>query len=282
MPVIDLVFPPPSGDPTEEGPCDWPIDTTCVAGWADYSDAVKAAATAWATYILWGLTGRRFGACQVTVRPCGGSCQGPGGYLTFPVNSGSTNSAGMPWMIPWIDNGIWRNCGCAGGCTCSARCEVRLAGPVIEIESVVIDGLVLDPSAYRLDWVKTLPVLVRTDGECWPECQDMNADITETGSFAIVYRYGVTVPMAGRLAAGMLAGEFAKACVGADCVLPQQLSSLTRNGIQVEVVDPSAFLDNGLTGVASVDLWVRTVNPQRKAQRSRVYSSDMTGPRVTL
>lgn len=280
MPVINFVVPSPA-IPTEEGPCNWPVELDCAPDWATYPPGVQSAAAAWATYILWSLTGRRYGPCSITIRPCGPKCLGPNGYLTFPVNSGSTSSAGMPWMIPWIDNGVWRNCGCAGGCTCSATCEVALPGPVAFIDEVTIDGVVLDPSAYRLDSLRGIPVLVRTDGGCWPDCQDMDADVTEVGSFAITYQRGTLVPRAGQIAAGLLAAEFAKACVGQDCALPQQLSSLSRNGVEVTVVDPATLVDNGLTGIANVDLWIRAVNPTAKAQRSRVYSSDFRGPRFT-
>jgi len=279
VPVINPIL--QTGEQSVDGPCDWLVDVTCVPNWGDYSPTVQSNAQEWARYILWTLTGRRFGACPVTVRPCGPKCQGPGGYLTFPVQASATGG-GMPWMIPWIDGGVWRNCGCAGGCTCSADCEVRLLGPVAAIEEVRVDGVVLAPTAYRLDYVKTFPVLVRTDGECWPECQDMNTETTEVGSFSITYLRGIPVPVTGRIAAGMLAGEFAKACVGAECSLPQQLASLTRNGVQVDVVDPATFIDNGLTGVTLVDLWIRAVNPAHKAQRSRVYSSDFAGPRWSL
>lgn len=281
MPVINPLDAEPS-PLTEEGPCTWPLDTTCVAGWADYTPNVQAAATSWAVYILWALTGRRFGTCPTTIRPCGPACGGTGGYLTWPVGNGGTTS-GLPWMIPWIDSGVWRNCGCTGGCTCAARCEVAIPGPVAGITEVRVDGLVLDPSAYRLDLVRSVAVLVRTDGGCWPDCQDMDLDLTEPGTFAITYDQGVTVPVAGRLAAGELAGEFAKACSGADCVLPQQLASLTRNGVEVQVADPVALFDQGLTGLANVDLWIKAVNPARRAQRSRVYSPDVRVPRrVTL
>lgn len=279
MPVINPIL--ETGVPPADGPCDWLIDVTCVENWDTFPPTVQAAAQSWATYILWALTGRQFGACPVTVRPCGPKCQGPNGYLTFPVNAGASG-AGFPWMVPWIDNGVWRNCGCAGGCTCSADCEVRLLGPVAGIEEVRVDGIVLDPTAYRLDFDRATPVLVRTDGECWPECQDMNAGTDEVGSFAVTYLYGTAVPMSGRLAAGMLAGEFAKACAGAECALPQQLASLTRNGVDVQVVDPTSFLEDGLTGIANVDLWIRAVNPARRPQRSRVFSPDITGPRISL
>lgn len=278
MPVINPVFPAPSF-PTEEGPCNWPVELACAPDWASFPAGVQSAAISWATYILWALTGRQYGPCSLIIRPCGPKCLGPSGYLTFPVNSGSTTSAGMPWMIPWIDNGVWRNCGCTGGCSCSATCEVALPGPVAVIDEVRIDGVVLDETAYRLDIHRGIPVLVRTDGLCWPDCQDMDADIDEVGSFAITYQRGVLVPRAGQIAAGILANEFAKNCAGQDCALPQQLASLSRNGVEVQVVDPATLVDNGLTGISQVDLWIRSVNPYARPARSRVLTPDLPGPR---
>lgn len=280
MPVINPTAPAPVVSP-DEGPCSWPLDLSCAADWDTFPPAVQSAATTWATYILWALTGRRYGPCSITIRPCGPKCGGNFGYLTFPVNAGGTANSGMPWMIPWIDAGVWRNCGCNGGCSCNATCEVALPGPVAVVDEVKVDGVVLDPSAYRLDYLRTTAVLVRIDGECWPECQDLDAGNDEVGAFAITYQRGVAVPRAGQIAAGELASEFAKACAGADCVLPQNLQSLTRNGVELQVVDPTTLLDGGLTGIANVDLWIRAVNPGRKAQRSRVYSSDTQGPRFT-
>jgi hypothetical protein len=177
-------------------------------------------------------------------------------------------------MFPYIDgSGVWRNCGCAGSCTCRARCEIELPGPVAVVDQVMIDGVVLDESAYRLD---NGVILVRTDGECWPECQDMNVASDAVGAFVVTYQRGVAVPRAGQIAAGKLACEFAKACAGdADCQLPGQLASLSRLGIQVENVDPAAFLEEGLTGLPDVDLWIRSVNPARLASRPTVWSSDV-------
>jgi hypothetical protein len=281
MPVINPLVPEP--EPPEvpaPGPCDWPIDVSCCPDWITYTANVQVKATAWATEILDALTGRRFSQCAVNYRPCGPKCDFSFGYLTWPVNA-SANGGGFPWMTPWIDSGVWRNCGCAGGCSCRAACEVPFPTSVASIVEVRIDGVVLDPTAYRLDSYRMSPVLVRIDGECWPQCQDMALGTDEAGAFVIVYRPGDTLPVAGQLAAGELACEFAKACVGSDCALPQQLQSLSRNGVEVQVVDPTAFLDQGLTGLANVDLWIRSVNPRRKQQRARVYSSDLSGPRFS-
>ena len=278
MPVINVVDP-SAVFPLEEGPCSWTLETACCPGWDELDENVRSVATAWATYILWALTGRKYGPCSLTIRPCGPKCDGSPGYWTFPVNAGGVSGGNGPWMVPWIDSGTWRNCACTGGCSCHARCEVALPGPVAVIDVVKIDGVILDPSAYRLDILKGVPVLVRTDGECWPDCQDMTAGEDEVGAFAITYQQGIPVPRAGQIAAGLLACEFAKACSGADCVLPQQIASMTRNGVEIQVSDPTELLDQGLTGVAQVDQWIRAVNPYRRAQPSRVYSPDLSGPR---
>jgi hypothetical protein len=261
-------------------PCEWPLDTGCCPDWDTYDPAVQTAATDWATGILDALTGRRFSQCPVTVRPCGQRCQSWGGYMTYPVGSPSATGVWGAWMVPYVDGtGTWRNCGCAGSCTCRASCEVPLPTPSAGVDQVMVDGVILDPSAYRVDNGR---ILVRIDGECWPECQDMDLANDALGAFAVTYRPGEELPAAGELAAGRLACEFAKACTGAgDCQLPGQLQSLSRNGVQVEMVDPVSFLEEGLTGIADVDLWIRSVNPQRLASRPRVYSPDIRQPRFT-
>lgn len=276
MPVINPVAPAAVISP-DEGPCSWTIDTACCPDWETLPPAAQSNGIAWATYILWALTGRRYGPCSVTVRPCGPKCQGFGGYMTWPVGSPGLSGAGGPWMTPFIDNGIWRNCVCAGGCSCEAACQVLLQGPVAVVDEVMVDGLILDPSAYRLD---NGVILVRTDGECWPDCQDMSLANDAVGAFAVTYQRGTAVPRAGQIAAGELACEFAKACAGnGECQLPGQLASLSRNGVDVQMVDPSTFLDDGLTGLPNVDLWIRAVNPRRLASRPRVRSGDVRTPR---
>ena len=261
--------------------CGWSLNTSCCTDWDTYDAAVQDAATTWATEILDALTGRRFSQCPVTVRPCGPRCQGWGGYATWPVNSPAAYGAAGTWITPYIDGlGVWRNCHCSGGCSCSASHEVPLPTPVAEVTEVMIDGVILDSSAYRVDNNR---ILVRIDGDPWPECQDMDLANDAVGAFAVTYSPGEPLPAAGEIAAGELACEFAKACSGSgECQLPGQLASLSRQGVDVEMVDPTSFLENGLTGLANVDLWIRSVNPVRLAQRSRVYSSDVRRGRFVL
>jgi len=62
-----------------------------------------------------------------------------------------------------------------GDCSCSRLCEAILPGPVGGIVEVLLDGVALPPTAYRVDNGNRL---VRTDGDCWPACQDMAAPPT--------------------------------------------------------------------------------------------------------
>jgi hypothetical protein len=259
---------------TPVGPCDWDINTSCCPDWASYTPEVQARATALATAVLDGLTGHQFAQCPVAYRPCGPACTGGGGYMSWPVGMGVVGGGAGPWMVPYVDAGIWRNCACPGACGCGARCETPFPTSVAAVSEVRIDGVVLDPSAYRLDSWRGIPRLVRTDGGCFPHCQDMNLPADAEGAYVITYQPGRPLPEAGRIAAGDLACEFAKACSGGDCALPQQLASLSRNGVDLQVVEPSAVLEQGLTGVHSVDLWVQSVNPARRSRRSRVASPD--------
>lgn len=262
--------------------CDWTIDTTCCSGWGDYSAEVQATATAWAMGILDPLTGYQFGQCPVKLRPCGWRCQGGGGYMTYPVDSPGAAGVGTPWMTPYIGSGgVWRNCGCAGACRCRATCEARMPWPVAAIDEIMVDGLELDSSAYRLD---NGNIIVRIDSECFPECQNLDLADTEVGTWSVTLRPGAVLPMIGSIAAGELACEFAKACSGADgCSLPEQLVSMSRNGVEIQVADPQLLLDAGLTGLPNVDLFLRAVNPAKLRQRPRVLSPDIRNPRrVTL
>lgn len=283
MPVINPapLVPTPLAAALEE-PCAWPINTNCCPDWDTYEPQLQEDATAWATGILWALTGRRFGPCTITVRPCGSTCNFGGGYMTWPVtldgNSGGVS--GGTWR-PFIDGaGVWRNCVCPGACRCAASCEVWLPGPVSSVSEVVVDGVVIPSSAYRIDNGNTL---VRQDGECWPQCQDFDlsavAPDTEN-TFTVTYQRGTPVPVSGQIAAGLLACDFAKSCT-TGCKLPGNLASLTRQGVEVTVADPTDELNAGLTGIPQVDQWIRAVNPNRLAGRMKVWSPDVNFPRMT-
>lgn len=153
---------------------DWSCLPTTVLEELDPAMKERAEALAWST--LAALTAYQIGTCPITVRPCLASCN-PTGIDSAIAYGGHTNSLPVRQIgtfSPHIDSGgQWVNaCGCknSGECSCTQLCEAFLPLPVGAITSVRIDGAVLDPSAYRVDNGYRL---VRTDGECWPKCQDM-------------------------------------------------------------------------------------------------------------
>lgn len=174
-----------------------------------------------AALILYALTGERFGLCETTVMPC-----------------------------------VERRCQRLV-CDCCRLEEVWLPGPVDSIIEVLIDGVVLDPTLYRVDdhrW------LVRLDGEKWPVCPT---------PFEVTYLVGLPVPAGGEAMVAELACEIAKAaCDDKTCRLPRRITALSRQGVSITFEHFT-----GLTGLFEVDSWVDAV--KRLGMTPRVSSVDL-------
>lgn len=266
--------------PTYTAPCEpWPIDTTCCDLPEDIDPAVVERWQRVATSILWRLSGMRWGpSCPHTIRPCSRSCLDSSGLVTGP------GVVGGRW-VPYIDSGgTWRNasiCGCTSGCSCGELCELRLDGPVYDIVSVRVDGEEIPPEAYRVDAPNTL---VRVDGECWPSCQDMAAPATEPGTAEVVYRTGLPLDEAAIAAVSELTCHYLKGCgaVGGGscgCRIPKNATRVQRQGVTMEMADPTLIYSEGRTGLPIADAWLAAVNPGRLTSASRVYSPDHPRPR---
>lgn len=205
--------------------------------------------------LLWSWTGRRFGRCLVEVRPCRVGCGSE--YTTYSGPSMGTQ------LQPALIGGKWFNLSCGTcrsrvcRCTSTPR-SIALPGPVTEIEEVWLDGELLEPSDYRIDGQRRL---VRIGGDPWPMCQDLDADPESGGAFTVRYLRGYEVPVAGQVAAGKLACQLALAATESDeCELPERVQSITRQGVSMAILDSFEDLEDGRTGIWSVDAWVASVN----------------------
>lgn len=258
-------------------PCGWTVEQCgCGSCLTDYSPAVRAAATALASTVMWAATGRRYGPCEVTVLPCNPAPARPL-YETFPVGAHGPLGVGESWPVttPILDAGTWRNVGCGTGCTCTAACEVALDGPVHDVVEVVIDGEVVPASAYE---VHDRFLLVRTDGDCWPTCQTFGQEIP---GFEVTYHRGDPIPDTIGWATGLLTCEYAKACAGKACGLPSRMTRLTRQGVEVQVADiPKDGKGRIRTGMRLVDDAIDADNPYNLVERSTVLTPDLPTPRT--
>lgn len=235
------------------------------------ASAVTGVAVQAATEVLWGLSGRQFGLCTVTLRPCRRECYGE----VWPPGWGQYGqAAGYPQ--PALVAGQWFNLGCggcAGDCSCSVVSEVVLPGPVHDVLEVKVDGVALVKNVdYRVDDFR---LLVRLGGKTWPTCNDLTRADTQMGTWSVTLRAGQDVPAMGQLAVGELATEFTHLLLCNDkCRLPKSVQSLARQGVNVTFLDPSTVFQNGRTGLYLSDLFINTVNPSGRRGRARAYDID--------
>jgi hypothetical protein len=257
------------------GPCD--TLPYLLPGDCTLSPAVSGAALTAASELIWVKSGRQFGFCTQVLRPCRRECQGmpwPFAENVWPyVNPGQT----YPLPVWW--NGQWLNltCGsCSSDCSCATVEEVTLPGGVYQVLQVLIDGVELSPSSYRLDDNR---LVVRTDGGMWPLCNDLSKDDDQVGTWSITAQWGTPLPYIGMLAVGELACEFGKFLSGQDCNLPQAVTNLSRQGVSLSFGDPEASLDAGRLGLQFTDMFLSAYNPGGLQARSQVYAVDGPNPR---
>ncbi len=230
----------------------------------------------------------------IIVKNCFGDGCGCGspGWLQWPQGGWSYwvwDQAAAGWAFPSLPyriDGEWWNLGscCSGEC---ALPSVLLPAPVGSVTEVVIDGEVLDPSAYAVEQHRRL---VRLDGNDWPCTQDRRRqsgayanddppsinDGSRDGTWQVTYSYGRVPDQSGLTAVSRFACEVAKfLCNADDCVLPQRLRTIVREGVSMDFADPLVFLDEGgRVGIYEVDLWLNSVNPGKLARRSTVRRLD--------
>jgi hypothetical protein len=213
-----------------------------------------------ASYLLWAMSGRKYtGEVTVTERyVCAKRA-----YRMGPSSKNyyGTLIAGEVYNIPITDFQEYAELVSDG---LSPESRIKLRGrPVTKVHTVrTRDGRILDPSSYYLVDHSTIQAAA---GVPWTPC---NVEIT--------YTYGAPVPVAGKMAARTLAMEFAKLWAGDDdCALPQRITSISRQGVSYTLLDSQDFIDDVRTGLYAVDLFLKTSNPDKARNRSRVFSPDV-------
>lgn len=244
------------------GPCEpWPVDETCCTFPDDATAELIEAKTLEATILLWAASGRRVGPCPVTIRPCLETCHGSG-------VSGPYKDLGGAWRNAW--------CGCPDHCSCTALCRVLLPGPATEVLEVQVDGITLSEDAYKILREDGAAWLIRTDGDCWPDCQDYTAACDEAGAFCVTYLRGLPLDQVATAAVSELACELVRACIpNCPCRLPRNVVQQTRQGTTLTFDTARAWL-RVLPSVAS---FLDVYNPHGLDSSPVVWSPDVPATR---
>lgn len=240
----------------------------CKGGFTDpglATDAFLIAST-----MLYNLSGRRWpGVCADLVRPTAEHAQALGGWT--PGDYWRANPDPLPnWAAPY---GMWGFCGCdrtevCGGASVS---EILLPGyPVVAVTEVKRDGVVVPSSLYQLQDRRRLVAL----GDAWPCCQDVTKADTQTGTWSVAYTWGAAPPRGGVRAAAALGCELYKGWAkpaGDVCQLPERVTTITRQGVTMATLDPWDLFDKGRTGIATVDLWLASLDRGSRSRPSELF-----------
>lgn len=212
-----------------------------------------------ASYILWAFSGRKYhGTRTVTERyecPC--SSSGKRSNVVPGLTGGPSDIYNH--VLDVLDTTRGGGCGCTD--TVGGRhVRLRLRGtPVRHVTQVKKGDEVLDSSQYKIVNGSMLQLTNTSMSVCGIE---------------VTYTYGVNVPVSGQRAARSMAKEFVKGWSGEECLLPDRVTNVSREGISFTIMDKQDFLDEGRTGVYEVDLFLRATNPDKARKPARVFSPD--------
>jgi len=219
-----------------------------------------------ASFVLFHLSGRKYGGVRSTTESY---CQVGLDNLGHVYPSTLANSGNGARVYPTVWDGKIINQ--IGGCcsTCGCPHLIRLRGvPVLSVQALSVGGRSFtDDEIALFDY----SYVAAGTGRCWSSCDDVE----------ISYTYGSPPPAMGQVAARALANEYVWAVTDDDrCALPQRITQISRQGESWTLLDPQTFLSEGLTGIYRVDLFLRTVNPDRARMRARVFSPDIPRART--
>lgn len=218
-------------------------------------EACKAASN-----LLWALSGRKYsGVTTVTERYVCATLS----YRYGPSvrNHKAELVLGDIYNIPYTDMDSYTAVTTDG---LSPQSRLRLRGrPVQRIHQIRNrSGVVVNPSSYYLVDHSTIQA---TTGSKWTPCD-----------IEVTYTYGIEPPTLGKMAARTLALEFCKLWNGDDdCILPQRVTSIARQGVSYTLIDSQEFIDDLRTGLYAVDLFLKSVNPDRARAKARVFTPDV-------
>jgi hypothetical protein len=225
-----------------------------------HTDAEWSRFLLWASEILYYLSGRRWTGLGCTETATLRSMDGNGTWPYHPSWGSCACWSYGTWDGLWLyPPGVNVRLGHHQG---PVGIQLPMS-PIGTVTQILEDGVLLAPTAYRVSrsgWV------TRIDGRSWNTCMDTTT---------ITYTFGEPPPGAGVDAAVDLAIERAALSRGEECAWPRTVTSVTRQGLTMEIANPLDFLADGRTGLPGVDMWLAAVNPTSRAQRGRVWSPDI-------
>ena len=205
-----------------------------------------------ASHILYVLTGEKFQGIKTTTEYFSGN------VITETYAPAVVN--GKMYNLP--RNQVLRSMGASRGGVGGRVTKLYLKHkPIREIIEVVENGKVLPKDSYSL---RERAFLRKKNGTVW--------QMSPSSELAVTYKYGALPPTMGVDEAIKLADQFMLYEMGSDdCILPETVTAVERQGVSIAVVNPTEIIQNGFTGIRSTDMFIKTYNPDRARVKSKIY-----------
>ena len=79
-------------------------------------------------------------------------------------------------------------------------------------------------------------------------------------SVIVTYRTKANLPLGASRVVERLSDEYYKMSQGKPCALPDNITSVSRQGVSWSIADVQIYIDKGLTGINAVDQWISRYN----------------------
>jgi len=160
------------------------------------------------------------------------------------------------------------------GCASTYRGPIDLSrwltGPIVGIVDLRVDGESIDPTWVYLAGNMLHASTGWSDDDSpmipWPE-QNTDRQPGGAGTWDITVLHGAGPPEPLKDAASRLAAEIVKQCCGQECDLPDNVSSISRDGITISFAPPLP----GRTGIPFIDAQIALYGPEGLASRQRLW-----------
>lgn len=204
-----------------------------------------------ATYLLWGLSGRKYsGVGEITEQYICPEYDIPANCSWVGHNTFTSHLGYYGYVVDQINHQALHS-----------RFRLRQQ-PVRKIVSVSVGGSAIASANYSL---RNGSDLVINTGSC---------SFSLCDAPTVTYKYGVAPPSLGKLAAIDMANQLVKGWNGEACDLPDNVVSIQRQGVSIEMFDPAEFLDRGRIGLYRADLFIAWANPGKAKMPSKIFSPD--------
>ena len=253
----------------------WPILLTTLL--ADLPSSIYTRASVTAASWLYRLTGKQFGFKHFTLYPSPSFPRG----TTFASGNTVPPSAIHPYSPGTTRFSFSGNSSYPfpnSSATCGAISSVTFGNSSITLPchiQLVTGANIAGADVPAADFQVFDNRTIIWDNGTFPGTNNLGA--TSPNKWSIDVVCGPPFPEDAQYAMSELAEELAKALTGAPCSLPRRAVSVSRQGVNLQLVSGDDFLSQGLVGITSVDQFIRSVNPHLLSSASSMTSPDTIG-----